>query len=189
MIVIDRRHDLDPFPTIGTDRFGIGFQLLDHQPVEHRRIGQIAVMLGLEQIAQDTPACLLVGLDADELDAPIPGFSSAGFETDWCGRPELNRHGLTPNGFSYPLRLSPPDPARRSRRRGLGSGLSLHPGPAALGAARLVSTPSRFRAWLGIAISQVSPNLGSSASSVSRRALKFGLSPLRLPISPRPHRG
>jgi hypothetical protein len=33
------------------------------------------------------------------------------------------------------------------------SGLSLHLGVAALGAARLVSTPSRFRAWLGIAIS------------------------------------
>ena len=35
---------------------------------------------------------------------------------------------------------------------GLRSGLSLHRGVAALGAARLVSTPSRFRAWLGIAI-------------------------------------
>ncbi len=46
-----------------------------------------------------------------------------------------------------------------------------------LGAARLVSTPSRLelsgRAWLGIAISQVSPNLGSSASPVSQRALKL----------------
>ncbi len=46
-----------------------------------------------------------------------------------------------------------------------------------LGAARLVSTPSRLefsdRAWLGIAMSQVSPNLGSSASPVSRRALKL----------------
>src|SRR5712671_3381530 len=34
----------------------------------------------------------------------------------------------------------------------LWSGLSLHPSGFALGAARLVSTPSRFRAWLGIAI-------------------------------------
>lgn len=32
------------------------------------------------------------------------------------------------------------------------SGLSLHRSVAALGAARLVSTPSRHRAWLGIAI-------------------------------------
>jgi hypothetical protein len=53
---------------------------------------------------------------------------------------------LRPNGFSYHF-----DFRRRPARR-LWSGLSLHPGVAALGAARLVSTPSRFRAWLGIAI-------------------------------------
>ena len=51
-----------------------------------------------------------------------------------------------------PPRLSPP-PHRR-----LWSGLYLHRGVAALGAARLVSTPSR------------------------RRALKLGSSPLRLPF-------
>ena len=53
---------------------------------------------------------------------------------------------LRPNGFSYHFGF---------RRRPDGrswSGLSLHRGVAALGAARLVSTPSRFRAWLGIAI-------------------------------------
>ena len=47
-----------------------------------------------------------------------------------------------------------------------------------LGAARLVSTPSRpdsGRAWLGIAMLQGSPNLSSSASPVSRRALKYSL--------------
>jgi len=48
-----------------------------------------------------------------------------------------------------PLRLSPP------RHAGSWSGLYLHHSPWGLGAARLVSTPSRkhFRAWLGIAIS------------------------------------
>ncbi len=71
-------------------------------------------------------------------------------------------------------------------RAGLWSGLSLHLGVAALGAARLVSTPSRCRAWLGIAISQVPPNLGSSASAVSRASTQAGLSPLRLPVPPRP---
>ncbi len=57
-----------------------------------------------------------------------------------------------------------------------------------LGAARLVSTPSRLESYSGLGSGlplQVSPNLGSSASPVSRRALKFGLSPLRLPIPPR----
>ena len=53
----------------------------------------------------------------------------------------------------------------------------------ALGAARLVSTPSRYRAWLGIAMSQVSPTLSSSASRVSTRALKFRSSPVRLQLT------
>jgi hypothetical protein len=75
----------------------------------------------------------------------------------------------------------------------LWSGLSLHrgvrPGEAfAVGAARLVSTPSRetfvLRAWLGIATCEGSPTLRSSASPVSRRAPKSRLSPLRLPILP-----
>jgi len=78
--------------------------------------------------------------------------------------------GPTDFRTSYGLRRRRP----RARLRGprLWSGLSLHPGVAALGAARLVSTPSRFRAWLGIATRMVPPNLGSSASPVSRRALK-----------------
>ena len=50
-------------------------------------------------------------------------------------------------GFSYLPQLSLPPLLRR-----LGSGLSLHHDPKALGAARLVSTPSRCRAWLGIGI-------------------------------------
>src|SRR5580658_2868860 len=53
-----------------------------------------------------------------------------------------------------------------------------------LGAARLVSTPSRLcLSGLGSGLPfQVSPNLSSSASPVSRRALKFSLSPLRMPF-------
>ena len=82
---------------------------------------------------------------------------------------------LRKNGFSYPPRLSPP----LQERQGLGSGLSLHRVRICLrgsGAARLVSTPFPAvsgRAWLGIAILQGSPTLSSSASPVSRRALKF----------------
>ena len=45
------------------------------------------------------------------------------------------------------------------------------------------------QAWLGIARSKVPPNLSSSASPVSRRALKFRSSPVRLPIPPRPRGG
>jgi hypothetical protein len=88
---------------------------------------------------------------------------------------------LRPNGFSYP---STAFAAPAVLPQGLGSGLSLHQSRIRFrfsGAARLVSTPSRpkaicfGRAWLGIAILQGSPNLSSSASPVSRRALKFAL--------------
>ena len=105
--------------------------------------------------------------------------------------------GLRPNGFSYRLRLSSPcrEPRPRDAPAGLWSGLYLHRDRSvrrrsAVGAARLVSTPSppefSVGAWLGMAISQVSPNLSSSASPVSQRALKLRLSPMRLPIPPRP---
>ena len=51
----------------------------------------------------------------------------------------------------------------------------------------LYTFPAAGRAWLGIAIRQVLPNLSGSAPAVSGRALKFPLSPSRLPIPPRPH--
>ena len=58
-----------------------------------------------------------------------------------------------------------------------------------LGAARLVSTPSRleFPSGLGSGLPlQVSPNLGGSASPVSRRALKFSLKSAASAIPPHP---
>jgi hypothetical protein len=72
----------------------------------------------------------------------------------------------------------------------LGSGLSLH--LIRRGFRRCPSSlytfPASFsRAWLGIAMLQGSPNLSSSASPVSRRALKFALKSGAYAISPRPH--
>lgn len=55
----------------------------------------------------------------------------------WCGRRESNPHGFSPNGFSYHF-----DFRRRARARSW-SGLSLHRSSRAVGATRLVSTPSR----------------------------------------------
>src|SRR5690606_15240160 len=62
---------------------------------------------------------------------------------------------------------------------------------SALGARRLLSTPSEgpfgSRAWLGISSDLrpgPSPSLTGFTSGVSPGGLKFGLSPLRLPISP-----
>jgi len=43
----------------------------------------------------------------------------------------------------------------------------------AVGAPRLVSTPSSYDAWLGIAILQVSPNLRSYTHKVSQMRLNF----------------
>jgi hypothetical protein len=67
----------------------------------------------------------------------------------WCGRRELNPHGLAACGFSYHFGF------RRPNECGFVVWTIPSPFPMrGLGAARLVSTPSRnrFRAWLGIAI-------------------------------------
>ena len=84
---------------------------------------------------------------------------------------------LRSNGFSYPSTAF----AAPVSSQGLGSGLSLHRVPDTFPVFRccpssLYTFPAvSSRAWLGIAISQGSPTLSSSASPVSRRALKFAL--------------
>jgi hypothetical protein len=96
---------------------------------------------------------------------------------------------LRPYGFSYALRLSPPSlkSAWGGREvRGLDYTFAIHRSRVrGSGAARLVSTPSRREVPSGLGSGlpfQGSPNLSSSASPVSRRALKLSLSPLRLPF-------
>jgi hypothetical protein len=111
-----------------------------------------------------------------------------------------------------PLRLSPPSSksALRRLRRGSGSGLSLHRAPDNPASLKLRRTSQEFRccpsslytfpeftSGLGSGLPfevsrrrqhgvsplvKVSPNLSSSASPVSQRALKFCLSPPRLPF-------
>ncbi len=62
----------------------------------------------------------------------------------WCGRRDLNPHSHSGNRFSYHFDFR----RRASRVRGLDYPFTL---AFAVGAARLVSTPSRqARAWLGI---------------------------------------
>lgn len=78
---------------------------------------------------------------------------------------------------------------RRQRGRCSWSGARLHHSLAAVGARRLLSTPSRpcGRAWLGVGSDTRdpgrSPTLTGVTSGVSPRRLKFS-SPLCLPISP-----
>ena len=109
---------------------------------------------------------------------------------NWCPRPESNRHALR-RGIFFPLRLSPP-PSPKKRRSWAGA--RLHHSLSAVGARRLLSTPSEepfgSRAWLGISSDLrpgPSPSLTGFTSGVSPGGLKFGLSPLRLPISPLGH--
>jgi hypothetical protein len=110
----------------------------------------------------------------------------------WCGRRDLNPHGpFKPCGFSYRLRLSPPrGEALAELTPGLRSGLSLHPPPKlrSLGAAHLVSTPSRLvSSGLGSGLPfQGSPNLSSSASPVSQASTQVFLKSAAYAIPPRP---
>ena len=81
---------------------------------------------------------------------------------------------LRTNGFSYHLRLSPPPFGVCGLDYpftvpGLVPGVRCCP-------SSLYTFPASFsRVWLGIATSQGSPTLSSSAPPVSRRALKFSL--------------
>jgi hypothetical protein len=100
---------------------------------------------------------------------------------NWCGRPDSNRHRpCGPTDF----RTTSAFAAAIWR---LWSGLSLHPG---FGSCRccpssLYTFLSGERLGSGLPV-KVSPTLSSSAPWVSPRALN-GLSPMRLPVSPRPH--
>ena len=102
----------------------------------------------------------------------------------WSGKPGAADRNRTGTGLSA-LRIFLPATAFAAATRRLWSGLSLHHGVAAVGAARLVSTPSRFQAWLGIT-SEGFPDFEQFCILGFPGSTQVGLSPLRLPISPRP---
>ena len=68
--------DRDPFPAFGGQAFRLCLKLLVHKPIEKRRILQPAAVIVLEQVAGDVPAGRLIGLDADELRAPVAGITA-----------------------------------------------------------------------------------------------------------------
>src|SRR5215472_16173174 len=112
----------------------------------------------------------------------------------WCGRRESNPHRpFEPCGFSYRLRLSPPRCSFRHPVCGLDYPFTVSRTIRGLGAARLVSTPSRLtscQAWLGIATDEeVFPSLGSSASPVSQASTQVFLKSAASAIPPRPRGG
>lgn len=96
----------------------------------------------------------------------------------WCGRRELNPHGLAACGFSYHFGF------RRPAKGGFVVWTIPSPFPKrGLGAAHLVSTPSRkrFQAWLGIAISGF-PDFEQFYAVGFPTGTQACLSPLRLPF-------
>ena len=103
----------------------------------------------------------------------------------WCGRPDSNRHELfSPTDF----RTTSAFAASRWHVtlpgiRGLDYPFTV---AFAVGAARLVSTPSRRRAWLGIAIAGFPEFEQFCVAGFPARTQAFRLSPMRLPIPPRP---
>src|SRR5437667_11503192 len=108
--------------------------------------------------------------------------SKRGQKETWCGRRDLNPHGpCGPTDFHTLLRLSPPPTAFA-----MGFGVWTIPSPCPDLEPGVRCCPSSLytfpavtgRASLGIAILQGSPTLSSSTSPVSRRALKFHLSPM-----------
>ena len=50
------RRDLDPFPPLGANRFGVAFELLGDEPIEQAGVLQPAAVVVLEEIAHDRAA-------------------------------------------------------------------------------------------------------------------------------------
>ena len=93
---------------------------------------------------------------------------------NWCGRRESNPHGHTPNGFSYQLRLSPPS----LDVCGLDYPFTI---AFAVGAARLVSTPSLSGLARDCHVRGF-PEFGQFCVSGFPREHSTSSSPLRLPF-------
>lgn len=118
---------------------------------------------------------------------PSGDGSDYGSSIDWCPEPDLNRQGVAPEGFSCPLRLSPPPLARLvlcgvwgldfpfavpREVRGLGGGRQVStPSGCSLGSTRRLGSglpPART-----LPPAEVSPNLTPVIPCVSARALKL----------------
>lgn len=58
---------------LGVDGIGLGLQSLHRQPVQEGRVGQLAFMIGLEQVAVDVTSSN-IGIDGDEQSQPVIRF-------------------------------------------------------------------------------------------------------------------
>jgi hypothetical protein len=108
----------------------------------------------------------------------------------WCPGPESNRHGIAPEGFSYPTTAFA---AAFLVKTHLWSGLYLCPVGFDVGRNHQVSTLSSWSNIFGLGLSsglpppkraEVPPTLAPFTRGVSDLGAQFILSPLRLPIPP-----
>jgi hypothetical protein len=65
--------DGDPFPAFDADGCCHSLEILGNEPVEQRGIGEIAVMVGLEQVLDDGAACRSIRMVADEFEPRVSG--------------------------------------------------------------------------------------------------------------------
>ena len=147
-------------------------------------------MAGAERRHMRYPMRTMVFVDPRECAQNLSDLIG-GWPRVWCGRWESNPHGHKPNGFSYHFGFHRRPPPIIGKGR-LWSGLSLHRvlENQALGAARLVSTPSSALSRGGLARDchlTGFPEFEQFCTERFHPGTQFGLSPLRLPISPRPH--
>ena len=131
----------------------------------------------------------------DESGKCVAVLKQAGLRSRWksgAGGGSRTLTGLlSPADFLTDYGFRRPDTTRISSRFAVWTIPSPSPGMfRGLGAARLVSTPSRptsRQAWLGIATDEeVSPSLGSSASPVSQASTQDFLKSAASAIPPRP---
>ncbi len=59
---------------LGADGVGLGLQFLRRQPIQQGGVGQIALGIGLEQVAVDVSPGGDIGMDADEQAQPVIRF-------------------------------------------------------------------------------------------------------------------
>ncbi len=98
--LIELRHDFDRFPAFGADGFCRSLQILGDWPIEQRGVGEVAIMVGLEQILDDGAAGSDIRIDADEFDLRVVGadvsFDKLRRDRVWLPIPGLP---LEPCGF------------------------------------------------------------------------------------------
>jgi len=66
--VVELGDDIDPLPALRPDGGGMGFQCLEHQPVEQTSVQDVTRVAAVEEVAADGTSGGLIGIEPDEAD-------------------------------------------------------------------------------------------------------------------------